>query len=200
MDHYGTTGGSYELQSIVQNELREDEELRWSGQPQVGRFVLKSLPILLFGIPFAGFAVFWICAASGFKIPDFSEGGFSLFPLFGIPFLLIGLGMLSAPFWAARKAKKTIYAVTNQRAIIFEGGRSVKVDSFGPPKLNDISKRVRADGSGDLVLERRVSYSHSRQHGSRERIKEIGFFGIEQVNHVEDLIAALSAGEMTADG
>ena len=195
MAYYGTNGGAYELQSIVQNELREGEELRWSGQPLVGRFVLKSLPIVLFGIPWTAFAVFWICGASGFKVPDFSEGGFAFFPLFGIPFVLIGLGMLSAPFWAARKARKTIYAVTNQRAIIFQGGRSVKVESFGRPNLNDISKRVRADGSGDLILERRVSVRHSRQNGSRESVKEIGFFGIERVDHVEDLIGALSAGE-----
>ena len=39
--------------------------------------------------------VFWnrvIKFASGFKIPDFKEG-FDLFPLFGVPFVLIGLAM-----------------------------------------------------------------------------------------------------------
>ena len=37
------------------------------------------------------------------------------FPLFGLPFVLIGLGMLTAPHWAKRKALRTAYAVTDRR-------------------------------------------------------------------------------------
>jgi hypothetical protein len=41
-----------------------------------------------------------------------------LFPLFGVPFVLIGLGMLAAPYWMRRKAQNTVYALTDKRALI----------------------------------------------------------------------------------
>jgi hypothetical protein len=180
----------YELQMIVDGELNQGEDLVWSGQPRPVRFMLQCLPIVLFGIPWTAFAIFWICGAAGFKIPDFSKGE-SFFPLFGIPFVLIGLGMLSSPLWAWRKAKKTVYTLTNQRAIIFQKSFSVTIESFGPDKLDDIVKNIRPDGSGDLIFERRISFSRSSKGGNRERIKKIGFFGISEVNHVEDLIAQI---------
>ena len=99
--------------------------------------------------------------------------------------------MLSSPLWAWHKAKKTVYALTSRRAIIFQKGHSVKIDSYGPEEMNNISKRIRSDGSGDLIFDREISYTHSRRGGTRERIKEIGFFGINEVNHVEDLIDQL---------
>ena len=33
------------------------------------------------------------------------------FPLFGIPIVLVGLGLLLSPFWAFHKATRTVYAV-----------------------------------------------------------------------------------------
>lgn len=143
---------------------------------------------MLFGIPFGGFALFWIAGASGFKIPDFSEGGFSFFPLFGLPFFLIGLGMVLSPVWEAIKARSTVYVITTMRAIIFEpsifGG--MDITSFRADDLADISRTQRTDGSGDLVFAREVSHG---RNGTR--VKEIGFLGIPRVKAVEDMLRAL---------
>ena len=177
----------YKLRLIVERELYENETIKWCRQPRVFRLVLKSLPVFLFSIPFTAFAVFWMHGASG--AGDMEEpGAWRFFYLFGLPFLLVGLTMLLSPVWAAIKAKRTVYVITNTRAIIFEKDFSVKVSSFGADKLNDITKRVRSDGSGDIILDRRVKYDREGD----DRVKEIGFFGIPRVNEVEDMLKEIA--------
>ena len=103
-----------ELEEKVERELESGERIAWMEQPIPRYFTAMSTGAFLFAIPWTAFALFWICGASGFKLPDFSKGGFSFFPLFGVPFVLIGLGMLSSPWWAHRKALKTVYVITDR--------------------------------------------------------------------------------------
>ena len=111
---------SRELQARVKRELEPGESIAWMEQPVPRFFTISSITMILCAIPWTAFSIFWICSAAGFKMPNFSRGGFSLFPLFGLPFVLIGLGMFSSPFWAYRRALKTVYVITNRRAIAFE--------------------------------------------------------------------------------
>ena len=83
-----------ELEGKVNRELESGERILWMEQPIPRYFTAISTGAFLFAIPWTAFAVFWICGASGFRIPDFSKGGFSFFPLFGLPFVLIGIAML----------------------------------------------------------------------------------------------------------
>jgi hypothetical protein len=170
-----------ELAERVESELAHDERAAWLAQPSSRRAAARALPICIFAVPWTAFAVFWICGAAGFKIPDFSKGGFDLFPLFGVPFVLIGLGMLSAPWWAARAARATAYVITDRRALIIALSGSVR--SFTAEKLKDLERRQRPDGSGDIVIERTV-YEGSR----RSSVREIGFFGIPDAKRAEDLL------------
>src|SRR6185295_1976399 len=127
--------------------------------------------------------IFWTFGAAGFKVPNFQQGS-DFFALFGIPFILIGLGMFSSPYWVARSAKKTVYALTNRRAIVFAGGWWTSVRSFSPDRLNDLSRVQRSDGSGDLIFESRVNYGSD----NNRRTTEAGFMAIPNVKHVEDLV------------
>ena len=117
------------------------------------------------------------------------KDGFNWFGLFGVPFILIGFGMLSSPIWVYRKAKKTVYVVTDRRAIIFEKGFSVQIRSFEGQRLGEVTKRVRADGSGDIVFECGIKRSRGDNNSG---VTEIGFFGIERVNEVEDMVKVLA--------
>jgi len=173
------------LREIVQNEMRPMERVRWCGRPKPSRMAIKSLPIFLFAIPFTGFAVFWIAMASKGIMAEGERGPGMFFPLFGLPFLLIGLAMMTAPLWAMRKAKSTVYVVTDQRAIVFAGARSISIESFGPDKLKGRARKQRPDGSGDIIFERRASYHGSRH---RETYKDIGFLGIGDVRPAEEAI------------
>jgi hypothetical protein len=107
------------------------------------------------------------------------------FPLFGVPFILIGLGMLSSPYWLARKAKNTCYILTDRRAIIVDGGvfGSRTIHSFQPERLTAMSRTERKDGSGDLVFEQ-----FTTRQGSGHTTTRRGFIAIDNVRDVEELV------------
>lgn len=174
---------------MIDAELQPGERVTWSGQPIPGRFARRSIAIVIFGIPFTAFAIFWIAGASEFKQPDFS-GGAGLFPLFGVPFVLIGLGMLSSPFWMRLKAARTAYAITDRRALIIEGRlfRSIGIRSFESDRLRDIRRVQNSDGSGDLIFERTWT---TDADGARQSTDH-GFQAISDVKAVETLIRQLA--------
>lgn len=175
----------------MDDELRSGERLVWSGQPIASRLARRSIGIVLFGIPWTAFAVFWIAGASGFKMPDFSHPS-GLFALFGVPFVLIGLGMLSSPYWMMRKAKRTAYVITDKRAIVFSGGLwgSITVRSFEPDKLKDIRRVQKPDGTGDLIFDQIWT---NNGNGSKQNMDH-GFLAIADVRNVEQMISRLTHG------
>ncbi|QDT94346.1 hypothetical protein [Gimesia algae] len=145
------------LQSLIQSELNEGEKIIWVGTPIPRRFCLRSIGLVLFGIPWTAFALFWIAGAAGFKLPDFQKG-FDFFPLFGIPFVLIGLGMLSSPLWMLRKARNTAYILTSNRAVILTGGMKTDIRSFEPEHLGKLHRKQWKDGSGDLIFDKEFRF------------------------------------------
>ncbi|MFO0829190.1 MAG: hypothetical protein U0572_13705 [Phycisphaerales bacterium] len=177
-----------DLRDLVERELEPSERLLWMEQPIPRFFSGASLGAFLFAIPWTAFAIFWICGAAGFKVPDLSKGGASLFPLFGLPFVLIGLAMLSTPIWAYRGMRRTIYVVTDRRAIVFEGGRKTTIRSFEPSRLKDVFRREKRDGSGDVVFEQGLT---TGPRGS-SRSYDLGFLGVRDPRSVEQIVKKLS--------
>ncbi len=121
------------------------------------------------------------------RILEIRRSEFDLFPLFGIPFVLIGFGLLSSPFWMMLKAKKTVYVITSARAITFDCGFSTSIRSFSPNRLTDLQRKQRSDGSGDLIFERKQSYD--RDNAGRTSVH--GFLAIPDVKMVENLVRQL---------
>jgi len=169
-----------QLRERVDREIQTGEFIRWIDQPIPRIFDLASLPAVLFAIPWTAFAIFWICGAAGFKLPDLSQGiqPEHLFPLFGVPFVLVGLGMLSSPFWAWRKTLNTVYVITDRRAIAFEGNT---VRSYDPEQLGNIFRKERNNGTGDVIITTRPW----KDSDGDERSQEIGFIGIRNPQEVE---------------
>lgn len=103
--------------------LAGGETILWQGQPDA-RIAWGDLLSFqsLFGLFFAGFSLFWIAAAAamtGGTGRDGIEGVFAFFPLFGIPFLLVGLYLVVGRiFWDAYVRGRTWYTLTNQAAFI----------------------------------------------------------------------------------
>src|SRR5690242_13305852 len=52
-----------QIEQIATAELDPGERLVWSGSPRPAALALQAIPATLFGIPFAGFAVFWMYGA-----------------------------------------------------------------------------------------------------------------------------------------
>jgi hypothetical protein len=178
------------LQARVNRELGPMEVIRWIEQPIPRYFTTKAKGFFFFGIPWTAFAIFWTCGAAGFELPDFSEGikGVELFPLFGIPFILIGLGMLTSPLWAYRSAFKTVYVITDLRAITFDGGRSTVIRSYPPEKLQDVYRKENRDGTGDVIISTRTW----RDSDDQQHSEELGFLRIGDPKTVEHMLKDLA--------
>lgn len=156
---------------LIQNDVRgwepyldEDETVLWTGQPKPG-LMFKSSDIVLsgFGFFFFAFAIFWTTMAGSMG----SEAGLFgyVFPLFGVPFILVGGYLLFGRFfWDAFVRGKTRYALTNRRAIVAKSafGRSMASHPItksseielqvGPPDtVNFASKFVRSKNGGHNV-------------------------------------------------
>lgn len=174
---------------FVNAELHDGESIVWSASPRPTSLVLKSLPIVLFALPWTAFSVFWMVMAGGFNFQD----GFkmeSVFPLFGLPFLLIGIGMLLSPFLIMRSARESAYVITNRRALILTAKPwgSMNITSFPPEQLKSLTRNQKLDGSGDVVFEARVSNA-----GNGEKfVQRLGFIGVDDAKAVEDMLVKLA--------
>ena len=184
------------VSSLVDAELEPGEQVIWAGQPVPARFARRNLGMVLFGIPWTAFALFWIAGASGFKIPDFSSPT-SLFPLFGVPFVLVGCWLLSSPYWQFRQARRTAYVITDRRAVVLSSGfwNSITVRSFEPFRLGDLRRIQNTDGTGDLVFERVVNTSNRNGNQSTDH----GFLAIKDVKTVETLVRQLVTSRTTPE-
>lgn len=174
------------LQPRVQSELKFGETLVWVGQPNPRRLMKAGFALWLFFIPWTAFSLFWMAGASGFKMPTF-DSVFSFFPLFGLPFLFIGLGGLASPFWLYRKAGFTVYALTTKRALSIEGTKSVTVKSYPISEIKQLEHTEHPDGSGDLIFK---TEQYRDSDGDRQS-KKHGFFAIPEVKKVEHQIENL---------
>lgn len=176
---------------FIQSDLSPRERLIWADIPiSPMRHAQNSFSKVLFGVPFFGFAVFWTYGASE-SLRDgtnvVTDWGSLLFPLFGVPFLLIGAGMLLSPFWAALEARWMIYAVTDQRLIIKQTFPMRRLRSWEISQVKSLTRLGPAEGPGDLMFAE-VVRSDSENGDTTE---QIGFLGIDNPKKLEDEIRKL---------
>jgi hypothetical protein len=173
----------------IDSELQPGEFIRWIEQPVPRFFTADTIGSILFGIPWTGFALFWMWGALGFKVPDPREGlqPQHLFALFGVPIVLVGFRMLASPIWVWQAARKTVYLVTDKRAISIQGGWSTTIRSYLPDQLKDIYRKERADGTGDVI----IAIRQWKDSDGDQRSQEIGFLGVRNPRAVENMLKQL---------
>ena len=185
-----------DAQLRAQSELESGESLSWAGTADPGRSALGALPVAFFGIPFAGFALFWMSQAfrataiMNKSAHNAFTSGFAIFPLFGIPFLFIGLAIVLAPFRVFLKAKSTVYAVTNRRVMVITGSKSRSVKSYTPADIASVEHRERPDGSGDIVL---MTNTLQRAGNNMAMPMKVALCGVPNVKQVAEQVMALHA-------
>ena len=177
---------------IIEMELDRDENLIWADVPvSVFNHALTAIPIMLFGIVFFSFSLFWVIAAME-MVPSSAE--FYLlhyaFPLFGIPFVLVGLMMLLSPIWQIFKSRNMIYALTDRRLIIRETMPFKNIRSWPLDSIGKLSRNGTADGPGDLYFTDEIS---PNAKGRRTNTK-IGFIGIAEPKRLEEEIRSRVKG------
>jgi hypothetical protein len=183
-----------DAQLRAQSELQSGESLYWTGTADPVRASVAVLPAAIFGIPFAGFALFWITqayhatSAMSKSSNNAFAHGFQVFPLFGLPFLFVGLGIILAPLWAFLKGGNTVYAVTNQRVMIISGGSTRSVKSITPADILSIDHRERPDGSGDIVI---LTTGLVRSNNNLVSPVKVALFGVQNVKQVAQQVMTL---------
>lgn len=208
------------LKGLVGNELESGERVRWVGQP-VPRSTIPWIALFpfFFSIPWTLFSLFWMAMASGVMDPFRGFQGFGqvepvrlVFSLFGVPFVLVGIGLMSSPYWIRRRLRRsaagTAYLITDRRAIIFDSGycgdsglasvvggvaqiarKGIHIRSYGPHKLGQVQRVQQEDGSGDVIFGEVLI--ESENNGQRQVMRS-GFFSIPNVKDVEKLLNSLA--------
>jgi hypothetical protein len=105
----------------IQSVIQPGESVLWSGRPDPSVIFTGADAILVpYGVFFTAFCVFWTAGVSGTKEAQ-------PFAFIGVVLLLIALyylvGRFVVKWWLKRR---TVYAITNRRAIVIVGSRSVK--------------------------------------------------------------------------
>lgn len=190
-------------QQLVTAELKDGERIVWSGQP-----VLRGNPYWLLFVPgLAALSFAAILFRIGFagKLAAPFLGGQAPPPMLlfnhvppdfgGACLLSLGFGLFG-PYWQRRAERlavtKTVYVITDRRAIVFDGGyrgnpqyggklpqkrKAVYPRFYGPDAIGPIRYDQRRDGSGDVTF-------------GEGPLK--AFFSIAEVKKVETLLRSLA--------
>ncbi len=137
----------YNVTTELQQHLDTNEKLIWAGRPKTG-IVFRTSDIFLIPISliWCGFAIFWFLKALTSGAPFF-------FPMFGIPFIIIGLIFVFGRFIIdAKHRERTYYGLTDDRIIIKSGVYKKSIKSFNIRTLSDIEYDEKSDGSGTIHI------------------------------------------------
>ena len=155
----------------VRAELGVNEQLIWTGHPDADATFRKLRPLLWFGIAWTALA-----------------GALALFYSAAVVGVMIGAALTGGPFLNARRARNTVYALTESRAIIICGKSFVSVALAGADREPEI---LRLEGKSGTVLfvsglPRRVKYT--------DYTGKFGFWDVPNADEVADVVRAVVNG------
>jgi len=106
----------YECEQVIQKKLGPHEKLIWVGKPKQGiMFRSNDIFLIPFSILWTGFIILWEISAitAVLNAPEKSELTVFMLPIFGIPFVIIGLYFVFGRFIIDAKLRKnTCYGIT----------------------------------------------------------------------------------------
>ncbi len=167
--------------TIARTEVKRGERLVWADRAVRRRPGLGSWRVIIVGLAFAGFGLLWILMA--WAATAAADDLWRFFPLFGVPFVMIGVAIATAPFWLGSIGSSTVYGLTDQRVFMMYGKRMRIVRSTELGKMGDLLMNEQLSGVGDITFAD-VLQSTSGERGYRV----LGLFGIPDVKRVRDLI------------
>lgn len=166
--------------------LDADETILWQGRPHPG-FALeaRAIPMAIFGLFFAGFALFWMILAA-------QAGGFIW--AFGLIHFAIGAGLAGkALAWPTFLRRRSWYTLSNKRAFIATDlpvqGRRLRSWPIG-------ADTVLTYADGDLAS---IGFAFEPLRGRRGmRMRAVGFERIAEGRMVYALMRGLQSDSRTA--
>ncbi len=175
------------MQRLLEAELWQGERVVWSQQPRPAEMSRKSVGLFLVGVFLCSLALLFSMGNNAYR-PG-TRNYFSLFPdVLGTVVVLVAGAALLSPVWANWKARQTVYAITDQRALLIAAPWRRTIYSFVGQHLVDIHRVEDGRGRGDIVFQRQAV---SGRRG--DSYYDVGFFGIEGVREVENRLRVLYA-------
>lgn len=184
-----------DIGALLLPELLPGEQLVWHDQP-LPRLIIRReigavvIGVILFAASLAGAIslIGGLLQGAVLEVKVLSLGHLLATTAVG---LLPGLMFLSGPYWSWRNAKRTYYALTNQRAIIFLGcwWRTTKVYSYAPTQLAHLRRVQFADGTGHLFFDPPPAVVSGK--GDALPPVVLGFIGVRNVKQVADAVERL---------
>lgn len=173
-------------EALLARQLHEGESLLWVAQPDARRMRRGGYWIMPFGAAILAFVVLGLPQVSSrdWQLVTVLMLGFSLLAL-------LGLGLLAAPYLMHASAKATLYAITTERALILTDGKRGTLRAYRLRDLGERHTRARADGSGDLILER----EEIKDADGDTVIREHGFLALVNVHEAARVVDSLQRGE-----
>lgn len=170
----------------------QGERILWAGRPSASRAFWAGTLVWLFAIPWTAFSLGWEAMAlqgwlSGKPSPSATHTVMGIvFPLFGLPFVLIGLAMMAAPFLAWIWARRTVHVIGEKRIACLTVGRRLKVKTYPTASVMRTERTERRDGSGTLKV-----VTGLRRDSEGDKVEESEtLYGIPEVAKVERLLLA----------
>jgi len=191
----------YLIEEQFRDDLLKDEEILWAGQPETSvLFTGADVFLVPFSLLWGGFAIFW--ELSVLFIIFSTDGSKSkmpiIFPLFGIPFVIIGLYFMFGRFiYKNWKKRNTYYAITNKRVLVLTKLFSRSLNAVNIDTIPTINKTIRSNGLGTIKFGN-VNWMVSMYgntgmdfFGSFGGADVTTFYDIKGVNKVHDIVNEL---------
>ncbi len=176
-----------ELHKLLNDQLDSNERIHWTGQPIPERHYADSAKSCY------GFGAVWCILVSFFTVVSMIGRNW-FFVVFMIPFWAIGIYILWAPSKARRRASRTLYAITDRRALILIHGRNLEIRSFFLDKLDGYEVQASADGTGNLILRYDI---FEDSEGQNRRAS--GFFGVPNIREPESILRDLRSRALNGE-
>ena len=190
------------ISEIFRSELLPNEKIEWTGQPDPSKhFTKQDIFLVPFSLLWGGFAFCWEAGVLG---PILKSGSHKdpmdiIFPLFGLPFIIVGIYFIFGRFiYKAWRKRHTFYAITNLRIIIVTSTRSKEVSAIYLRDIPIINKMIGSDGVGSIIFGNIMvksigSYGNTdlEWFGSRSGPLPPAFYDIHDADSVYELVNRL---------
>lgn len=162
----------------VRSVVGDTESVVMVAKPRASMRFSTAFPSLLLGTVIAGFL--------GMGAYMFGEKWWVTVLLFS-PFWLLALVLLSTPLRYRWRMARTLYVLTNQRAIVFEQRRLWHNRCICWPLFPRLVKRVTKDGHdlGSLIFDYEVRYSFDKR---KRAPLPVGFLNVPRPDVVQQLV------------
>ncbi len=164
---------SPQMQEALRAEIETDEKLLWAGTTNVPGRMRRLRPLVILSV----FMLF-LCSFVFWNNPDR--------PLLVLLSVLVWVGI---PAFVARRQnihlQRTLYAVTDRRALILSEGQPRRTESYPPQKIEFVRTVMKKGGRGDLY------FTTLRGGGLDADSYDHGFLDITDVQQVATMMRGL---------